>query len=40
MVAGFEINQLLFDDDIPQVADSKKFRRLVRNLVEYVKEES
>ena len=41
MVAGFEINQLLFADDIPLVADSKeKFCRLVRNLVVLAKEES
>ena len=34
MVAGFEINQLLFGDDIAQVADSKeKLCRLVRNLI-------
>ena len=41
MVAGFEINQLLFADDIAVVADSKeKLCRLVRNSVVLAKEES
>ena len=41
MVTGFEMNQLLFADDIPLVTDSEeKFCRLARNLVAYEKEES